>query len=284
MIDKYCLGTAQFGLKPYGFNKSNFLNINEIYSILDYSLDKGVEKIDTSPLYGEVEKLISSYNNKKLFKIFSKVNINSNIDKILKNLKIGNIEGCFIHSFNEFSSNPHLYEELTQNKNQGKINKIGFSLYNVEELDYLLEQNLEFDIVQIPYNLMDRRFEKYFSILKNKNIEIFIRSIYLQGLFFANKSDRKIFELLSSKLQLIRKYSKDTNTPIPILASKFCIQNNFIDNIVLGVDNFTQNKENIDLFSQNLDITLDEEFLKQIRENNPNLISIPNWKKYERSF
>lgn len=284
MVNKYCLGTAQFGLKKYGFNKSNNLNIEDIYNILDYSLDKGVKKIDTSPSYGEAERNISLYGNKNLLEIYSKVNKNYNLNSILKNLNVNSIEGCFIHSFKEFYHNFSIYKQLSKNKTQGKVKKIGFSLYNVEELDYILDQGLEFDIVQFPYNLMDRRFEKYFQILKNKNINIYVRSIYLQGLFFTNKSNKKIFNLLSPKLQIINKYSRDNNISISTLASKFCIQNSFIDHIVLGVDNFTQNKENISLFSQNLDIILDKEFLKQVKENNSDLISIPNWKNYETNF
>ena len=49
--------------------------------------------------------------------------------------------------------------------------------------------NYNIDLIQIPLNLFDRRFEKqgYLEKFKKKHIEIHTRSIFLQGLLLENK-------------------------------------------------------------------------------------------------
>ena len=78
----------------------------------------------------------------------------------------------------ELIKNPIIWEDINEAKYQGKINKIGYSLYHPEELDQLFDLNFIPDIVQLPYNIIDRRFEVYFERLNDLNVEI------LQDLFF----------------------------------------------------------------------------------------------------
>ena len=79
-----------------------------------------------------------------------------------------------------------------------RINKIGYSLYEPQELFDLLEAGLHPDIVQLPFSILDRKFEPYFDLLKNKGVEIHVRSVFLQGLYFKNP------EQLSNKLSILK--------------------------------------------------------------------------------
>ena len=77
-------------------------------------------------------------------------------------------------------------------KKLGLIKKIGYSLYHPDELKLL---SLDFvpDLIQIPFNLVDRRFEPYLKELKKMKTEIHARSIFLQGLLlnFEMMGERK---------------------------------------------------------------------------------------------
>ena len=60
---------------------------------------------------------------------------------------------------------------------------MGCSLYEPTELLDLLEIGIVPDIVQVPYSILDRKFEPYFELLKEKGVEIHTRSVFLQGLY-----------------------------------------------------------------------------------------------------
>ena len=70
-----------------------------------------------------------------------------------------------------------------KSKKEGLIKKIGFSLYNPQELEKLFELNYIPDLIQVPFNLIDRRFEPYLKELKNMDIEIHVRSIFCKACY-----------------------------------------------------------------------------------------------------
>lgn len=85
------------------------------------------------------------------------------------------------------------YGKMKDLKAEGKIDKIGFSLYNTDQLQYLLDNEVVFDVLQFPYNLFDRQFDTYLLYLKQCGVEIHTRSVFLQGLF---KNVRKLTDKL----------------------------------------------------------------------------------------
>jgi predicted oxidoreductase len=85
-----------------------------------------------------------------------------------------------------------LFSKLNELKQQGLIEKIGFSTYMPEQVDFLLE-NFDFDLIQLPFNVFDNRLivKGQLKKLKAKSIEIHARSVFLQGILlnFDNLSD-----------------------------------------------------------------------------------------------
>ena len=68
-------------------------------------------------------------------------------------------------------------------KKNGVISKIGISIYSPSQLDLILPK-FSIDIVQAPFNIVDRRIlnSGWLEKLSKKNIETHIRSVFLQGL------------------------------------------------------------------------------------------------------
>ena len=196
-IRKFGLGTAQFGL-DYGIaDRIGKVAKEEVFKILQYAHRVGIDMLDTAYAYGESEDIIGEFISKsgKSFNIISKIPDlekydTSSVEKFcletLKNLGQTKIYGYLVHKFDNLISYKKgcLREELETLKRKGLVDKVGISLYKTVELDYLLNNNISFDIVQVPYNIFDRRYNEYFSVLKEKNIEIHARSVFLQGLFF----------------------------------------------------------------------------------------------------
>ena len=68
------------------------------------------------------------------------------------------------------------WKDFVQLKKEGKVEKIGFSLYETYELELILNDGIPFDLIQIPFNIFDRQFEPYFERLKAMKVEIHVRS------------------------------------------------------------------------------------------------------------
>ena len=65
--------------------------------------------------------------------------------------------------------------------------KLGFSIYKQEEIDFLIKNEVDFDILQIPRNI---NVNLDVSKLQARGCEIYLRSIFLQGAYFANLSNK----------------------------------------------------------------------------------------------
>ena len=289
LLDKIVLGTAQFGL-DYGINnKTGKIPKAEVYKILDSLKEYTINYIDTAQVYGESENVLGAYikNNSSSFKIISKIHNCSpgEIEKLTKEsiqrLGVNNLYGMLLHNYDNYEKNPSIYKSIVSTKSEGLIEKAGFSLYYPNQLIKILDDNLEFDIIQIPYNLFDRRFEKYFQILKEKNVEIHVRSVFLQGLFFKQPGDLPPnLKEFSDHLLLLNDFSAKLGITIYELALLFVISNQLIDKAVIGIDNVDHLKAIIDVLNDNKKLEFvnsHKSILIKLEIENETLLIPSNW-------
>lgn len=280
---KFILGTAQFGLN-YGINnRSGIPNDNQLKKILDYCTQMNVNFLDTAPSYGNCEKRIGMFANNrfniisKFSQLDSKKELDNNIDESLKSLNIKSLYGYLSHDENNIIEKPEIWEYLKQLKTDKKTKKIGFSIYDVNKLEYLLNKKIIPDIIQLPYSVFDRKFEKYLPKLKDLGVEIHARSIFVQGLIFMNENQiPKKLNLLKEPLFKLRKISNQNKIDLEDLAVKFVLSNNYIDKIVFGVDSFEQLKRNLILFKNNNINNKVQTMLKDLKVDQQ-LINPTNW-------
>lgn len=285
---KIGIGTVQFGL-DYGIsNTKGKVSENEVIQILKLAQKEEISYLDTARAYGNSEKVIGNCfdeNLKENFKIISKassetINIHQEIEDSLKDLKVDSLYGYLFHDFDTFKNQPFLWEELKVKKSERKVKKIGFSLYHPSELEFLFTKNIDFDILQIPYNLFDRRFEPYFQKLKAKNVEIHIRSVFLQGLFFMDIQNLSShFDSASQKLLDLHVLAQKHNLNKATLPLFFVVNNPNIDVALLGLSSLSD-------LEQNIEIIKDFEKIKQLKldfstfeEPNKEIILPFLWKK-----
>jgi aryl-alcohol dehydrogenase-like predicted oxidoreductase len=180
---KLCLGTAQFGMN-YGIsNKIGKVKYEEIEKMLNYSLEQRICAIDTAQAYGDSENTLGNFDLSK-FKIVTKIAHLGEIEKSLKNLKLPLLYGVLLHNENDVEDN---WSRLECYKSQGFAEKIGVSVYSPEKLLKIIKI-YPIDIVQLPLNILDQRFLFLLKELKEKGIEIHIRSVFLQGLLLMEHS------------------------------------------------------------------------------------------------
>lgn len=291
-MNKIVLGTVQFGL-DYGISNSRGqVPKNEVFEILNYALKNNINFLDTAFAYGNSEQVLGEYfesnfndfNKNSVFKIVSKLpaktdDVRQFFEKSLENLKQEKIYGYLTHDFASFKNDENIWNEFLKLKAEDKVQKIGFSLYYPTDLEFVLDKEIAFDIVQIPYNLFDRRFEPYFAELKKRKIEIHTRSAFLQGLVFKKPDDLSDhFNPIKSKLTRLKKLSVERNIPIFALCLNFANLNKFIDGVVVGVDSLANFTELLD-YSKYTKLT--EDILDELycfEENDENIILPFNWK------
>jgi aryl-alcohol dehydrogenase-like predicted oxidoreductase len=284
LLEKICLGTAQFGL-DYGINNTRGkIPKNEVFKILEYALQNGIEFIDTAYAYGDSEKVLGDFiknnPNGKKFKIISKIPNVENIDKAIEetftNLSVDKLYGYLLHNFNSFLENTKIFDTLLRLKHTGKVEKIGFSLYYPEE--YYKIKDLEIDILQIPYSIFDQRFCNLFEEFKEKKIEVHARSVFLQGLIFKKPEELKgKFSKLKDKLLYINFLSKELDIPLNAIFLNFVLMNESVDKVVIGIDSLENLKENIDGLKFHKDIVKIFSKIIELRETDEEIIMPTKW-------
>ncbi|GAP72154.1 LPS biosynthesis aldo/keto reductase [Candidatus Symbiothrix dinenymphae] len=251
-MNKLVLGTVQFGL-PYGINNVNGkTSVDEVEDIINIAKARGLNTLDTSYAYGDSEVVLGKVlENDSFFKIISKIprtekNPKSIFQETLYRLQKKNLYGYLVHHFDYFKENPSIWADLKSLKNDGLVEKIGFSLYHPSELDFLFSQGIDFDLIQFPYNVFDRSFEPSLKELKQRNVEIHVRSVFLQGLFFRNPAELPDKLLpLSPYLNKLALFCEENKISIEELALNAVIHNKYIDGVLIGVDNAAQLNRNI---------------------------------------
>ncbi len=202
---KLCLGTAQFGM-PYGItNARGVLPEKEIIQILDFAEQNGVHALDTAPLYGESEQVLGRLlSQSHPFKIITKTphfktpsitqaqitELENSIQSSLARLHQKSIYGILVHNAADLlaSGGEKIYGALISARDRGWVKKIGLSVYEADELETLIAQ-FDFDLVQVPINVLDQRLLQKGNLSKlqsKKNIEVYGRSLFLQGLLLSN--------------------------------------------------------------------------------------------------
>lgn len=288
MAYKIALGTAQFGL-DYGINnKKGRIPKKEVFKILTFAWSRHIRMLDTASVYGKSEAVIGAYLRKhpqKKFQIISKLppiktNIDMFINESLLRLNIKKFYAYLFHDFRFFLKNQKIISLLTSAKKNCVIDKIGFSLYYPQELEYLIKNKINFDLVQVPYNLFDRRFEKYFAHLSKRGIEIHVRSAFLQGLFFKKIKDLPVHFLpVKTKLRQLRELAENHQLSLSSLCLNFVCLNQFVDRVIIGVDNLNNLVEDVKILGQLMRVKKINHLLVNFQEDNEKIIIPVNWPK-----
>ena len=260
MKSKIVLGTVQFGVN-YGINNtSGQVSLDEVCTILQIAKKEGILTLDTSSAYGTSEIVLGEALKRShtQFNIVSKypksdIGVKDTFNKSISQLGVVSLYGYLVHHFEFYQEHPEIFKEMTELKNEGKLQKVGFSLYNVEQLQYLLDNNVKFEILQFPYNIFDKQFEPYMPKLVDMGVEIHTRSAFLQGLFF--KDTRTLPEKLKplkKYLDYLHIYCKQHDITIEQLALGYVLANPHVKGALIGVDNHTQLEANLKVASYEL--------------------------------
>lgn len=201
---RLALGTAQFG-SDYGIaNKRGQIRGSEARSILAAASSYGIDMLDTAVAYGECETMLGQLGVAGANIVTKLPELPRNcvdpeawvldaVENSLRRLRISCLYGVLLHRPEDLlrTSGAQLYSGLVRAKSLGLVEKLGISIYQPDELDSLCDR-FRFDIVQAPFNVLDRRLllSGWLTKLSVSGVELHARSVFLQGLLLMQPHTR----------------------------------------------------------------------------------------------
>lgn len=255
---KIALGTVQFGLK-YGIaNQVGRVQLEDVKSILQLATAQGVNTLDTAIAYGDSESTLGLVGLSG-WKVVTKLPalpeccadvagwVEAHIKRSLDRLGVSQFHGVLLHHplglLGEYGN--QLFKTLQHLKAQGITEKIGVSVYGPEELE-MLWPKFQFDLVQAPFNVIDRRLASsgWLERLHQAGTEVHVRSVFLQGLLLMSPEKRRSnFEAWQDLWSRWDSWLMAENLT-PLQASlNFALSRPEIDKVLVGVDSPSQLNE-----------------------------------------
>ena len=156
----------------------------------------------------------------------------------------------------------------------GIFEKIGVSIYDLQDIEYIIKCG-DIDLVQLPLNLFDQRFFRSGALnkLKNKDIEIHARSVFLQGLLLMPE-DLAIEKKpgAANYIKKLNNFSESSNISQLSLALGFISNINEVDHIIVGVTSRSQLQDIINAYGYKIDPSALSEFsVKDAQVTDPRL-------------
>jgi len=246
-MNRIVLGGAQLGL-PYGIlNGGETLSGEEVARILDTAFGHGIDSIDTAIAYGQSESIIGETAQNR-FKVISKLppipssvsNVSewvyTQVDASLSRLKYTSLDALLLHRPQDLTGihGAELYDAISSLKIEKIIHRFGVSIYEPDELADIIGK-FDIDIVQAPFNVFDRRILGVINQLAAQNIELHVRSVFLQGVLIAGPAGRpQRFEPWSEHFALFDEWVHSTGMSAMSCCLGFALQQPVVAKLVIG--------------------------------------------------
>jgi len=262
---RFALGTASFGMS-YGINNCDG-KVSRIMTeqILEYAASKKISVLDTAMVYGDSEDRLGKIGVDS-YKVISKLPpIPENISHIqewiftqakssIERMKIKNLYALLLHSPEQLLEpfGKEIYNALQELKNRNFVKKIGISIYNPDDLNSLLSVG-DFDLVQCPMNIIDQRLVNsgWLEKLKSRNIEVHVRSCFLQGLLLMEKENiPEKFNTWDSIWNEWHTWLEQNNYSALHACLSYCLSFKDLDCLIVGVENISQLEEIISVYKE----------------------------------
>lgn len=254
------LGTVQWGM-PYGVsNDSGQVSPKQVSLILKESRKLAICYLDTAAGYGQAEKVLGRENTDD-FRLITKtpvffknqidsddvLKLHQTFDASLRNLCSNSIYGLLVHSPENLllPGGRALVSAMQDIKDSGRVKKIGVSIYDYSQIDAIFDF-FSPDIVQLPFNVLDRRLEYsgHLKKLKEMGVEVHARSVFLQGLLLMPlKKIPPYFSPIYPTLERWHSMVNEQGLTLTGAALSFVKNCKYVDVTLVGVENISQLRE-----------------------------------------
>jgi 1-deoxyxylulose-5-phosphate synthase len=257
-VSEIAFGGVEIGM-PYGIgvaSKDDMLSEKEAICLIHKAVDAGINFFDTARLYGNSENIMGkAFTNRRQEVVLStkcthlrypdgrlvereklETTIRNSLGESLQALHTDYVDVFMLHTADKaILEQEEIVRIFSDLKTSGVVRAIGVSTYLPEETQKVLEGG--WDVIQLPFNLMDQRQEMFFSAAAQKGVGIVVRSVLLKGLL--SDKGTNLHDALTPVENHIKAYRPLLNESIqdlPTLALKFALSFNEVSAVLVGMD------------------------------------------------
>jgi aryl-alcohol dehydrogenase-like predicted oxidoreductase len=301
-VSEVSFGGVEIGI-PYGIGIESAADmISEVQSIelLHASFDAGINFYDTARQYGQSENIIGKafkgrrnevvlctkckhfLTEEGVIPAYSELRkiVDTSLVESLEALQTDYVDVYMLHQGNpELVENENVARVFTDLKSSGQVRAIGVSTYTPEETRRTVDMGI-WDVVQLPFNLMDQRQESLFTLASGNGIGIVVRSVLMKGLL--SNRGKNLHPALRQVEDHIGRYDEllnKSNADISMLATKFALSFPEVSSILVGLDKMEYLERCKDAADGHY---LDENLLskaKSLAYKDPEFLNLHTWSK-----
>jgi aryl-alcohol dehydrogenase-like predicted oxidoreductase len=162
--------------------------------------------------------------------------VHSQVQGSLSRLKCTSLEALLLHRPQDLTGaqGAELYAAIGSLMAEKMIHRFGVSIYSPDDLEGIIG-TFNIQVVQAPLNVFDRRILGVTDQLSALNIEVHVRSVFLQGVLIASPKDRpQRFEPWSEHFALFDEWVRFSGVSAMACCLGFALQQPGIAKLVIG--------------------------------------------------
>jgi len=301
-VSEIAFGGVEIGM-PYGIginSKQDMLSEEKAIELLQATLDSGINFFDTARMYGSSERIMGkAFKDRRNEVVIAskcihlldgegksppkseiKGIIEKSLNESLEALRTDYIDIYMLHQATvEIIENEEVLKIFSDLKSQGLFKAAGVSSYTNEISQKTINSDF-WNMIQVPFNLMDQRQGGLFKEAEEKGIGIVARSVLLKGLL-SNKGENLHPALKDVENHIVKYHEllEGTNYKLSTLATKFVLSFPEISSVLVGIDRQEYLEEALKTANG---VYLSKEKLvkaKQLAYPDPEFINLPYWDK-----
>lgn len=301
-VSEIAFGGVEIGM-PYGIgvkSEADMLSEKEAIRLLHSALDSGINFFDTARMYGNSENIIGKAFADRREKIVLSTKcrhfrdkdgklpadgeirkmIDTSLRESLQALQTGYVDIFMLHQADvEILENDTIATVFSELKKKGIVRAIGASTYKSAETRKVITSKI-WDVVQLPFNLMDQRHQDNFGLAAESGVGIMIRSVLLKGLL-SNRAEN-LHPALQEVKKHIHLYSQllgNGSSDLSTLALKFALSFEEVSSVLVGMDRMEYLTKSLAAADGNY---LKPEGLQKARAlayPDPAFLDLPHWER-----
>ncbi|MFD1140261.1 aldo/keto reductase [Larkinella insperata] len=299
-VSELAFGGVEIGL-PYGIGvkgEEDMLSEPEAIHLLHAAIDSGVTFFDTARLYGASEMIMGKAFRDRRGQVIIETKcrqlrdasgelpnratlkkiIKTSLQESLAALQTDYVDVFMLHQADlgilTNEDIPLIFDEL---KAQGAIRSTGVSTYSVEETSRAIETGV-WNVIQLPFNLMDQRQAALFARAQEKGVGIVIRSVLLKGLLTSKGG--QLHPALADVENHIRRFDDLVQEPIPdlsTLAIRFALAFPEVSSVLVGIDKLAYLHRALAAVNGLALTTETADRARQLAYPDPTFLDLPHW-------
>lgn len=301
-VSEIAFGCVELGI-PYGIgvnSEQDMLPEEQAIELLNKAVDSGVNFFDTARMYGKSEQILGqAFKDRRKDVVIAtkcvhlldadgrlpapsvlKEKIETSLYKSLEALGTDYVDVFMLHqASDEIISSQEILTVFSKLKDQGLYRASGISTYSYKHTGMIVEKGT-WDMVQVPFNLIDQRHGEYFKAAREKGVGIVVRSVLLKGLLSSRGVNlhpalRKVETHIAKYNELLEGTSYNLST----LATKFAISYPEVSSVLIGIDRMEYLDQALHTVNGEYLSPEKMERARQLAYPDPDFIDLPYWDK-----